>query len=48
MAESRTTEMNQIRERLEREQYQVDTRAVAGALLERLLAGSVLPTAPRG
>ncbi len=31
--------MNEIRERLEREQYEVDANAVAQALVERLLAG---------
>ena len=39
MDESRTTEMNELRERLERAQYTVDPNAVARALLERLLAG---------
>ena len=39
--------MNEIRERLEREQYQVDSHAVASALVERLLAGRlVLPPRP--
>jgi anti-sigma28 factor (negative regulator of flagellin synthesis) len=36
------TEMNQIRERVEREQYQIDSQAVARALIERLLAGRVV------
>lgn len=31
--------MNEIRERLEREQYEIDAVAVAQALLDRLLAG---------
>jgi hypothetical protein len=31
--------MNEIRERLEREQYEIDVAAVAQALVERLLAG---------
>ena len=31
--------MNEIRERLEREEYEVDVEAVARALVERLLAG---------
>jgi len=33
------TIVNEIRERLEREQYEVDSQAVAHALVERLLAG---------
>jgi len=33
------TDMNEIRERLEREQYEVDAKAVAQVLVERLLAG---------
>lgn len=47
MVESRTTKMNEISERLERKQYEVDTQAVATALIERLLAGRVLAKAPR-
>jgi anti-sigma28 factor (negative regulator of flagellin synthesis) len=39
------TKMQEIRELLERHQYQVDARAVADALLERLLAGRVAPSA---
>lgn len=31
--------MNEIRERLERDQYEIDSQAVAQALVERLLAG---------
>jgi anti-sigma28 factor (negative regulator of flagellin synthesis) len=31
--------MKEIRERLEREQYEIDAAAVAQALVERLLAG---------
>ncbi len=39
--------MNDMRARLEREQYQVDSHAVAGALIERLMAGRlVLPPRP--
>ena len=38
-AESRMTDMNEIRERLKREQYEVDAKAVAQVLVERLLAG---------
>ncbi len=39
--------MNDLRERLEREQYQVDSHAVARALIERLMAGKlVLPPRP--
>lgn len=48
-AQSRMTNVNEIRERLEREQYQVDSQAVAQALVERLLAGRAgwrPPTAP--
>lgn len=38
-AESRMTKMNEIRERLERDQYEIDAQAIAQALVERLLAG---------
>ena len=38
--------MNEIRDRVTSEQYQVDCVAVAGALIERLLAGRTVP-APR-
>lgn len=31
--------MNEIRERLERDQYEIDAQAIAQALVERLLAG---------
>jgi len=31
--------VNEIRERVEREQYEVDAEAVAQALIERLLVG---------
>jgi len=48
MAKSRTTEMNEIRERVEREQYEVDSDAVASALLERLVAGRTMPPSLRG
>ncbi len=47
MAESRMTNMHEIRERVEREQYQVDTHAVARALIERLLAGRAVPPSLR-
>ncbi len=38
--------MNEIRERLERERYQVDPKAVAHALIERLLAGRIFAARP--
>ena len=39
--------MHEIRERVTREQYQVDCNAVAGALIERLLAGRTVPPTAR-
>jgi hypothetical protein len=42
------TKMTQITERLARDEYRVDTDAVATALVERLLAGRTVIRAPRG
>ena len=39
--------MNEIRERLTCEQYQVDCNAVARALIERLVAGRTVAATPR-
>lgn len=39
--------MTQITQRLERDQYRVDSQAVATALVERLLAGRAVIDAPR-
>ena len=36
-------QLTEIRERLEREQYQVDATAVAAAIVRRLLEGRTLP-----
>jgi len=38
-SQSRMTHVNEIRERVEHEQYEVDAQAVARALVERLFAG---------
>jgi len=38
MADSRTEKVNSLRERIQREQYQVDPPAVAAAIVERLIA----------
>jgi len=40
--------MHEIRERVAREQYTVDDKAVAQALIERLLAGRTVPPSLRG
>ena len=42
MAESRTNNVNTIRERISETLYEVDAPAVAAAILERLLAGDLL------
>ncbi len=34
--------MNEIRERVEQDQYEIDSEAVARALVERLLAGRTI------
>ncbi len=39
MTDSRTTKMEEIRERLERDAYTVDAQKVADAIVARLLAG---------
>jgi len=44
---SRTTEVELMRERLKKSGYQVDATAVAGAILERLLAGGLTPPDPK-
>ena len=43
MAQSRTTEVERMRERLKQGGYDVDPRLVAAAILERLSAGGVAP-----
>jgi len=43
MAESRTTEVEKMRERLKKSGYDVDPRLVAAAIIDRLNAGSVAP-----
>ena len=44
---SRTTEVELMRERLKKSGYKVDATAVAGAILERLLAGGLTPPMPK-
>jgi hypothetical protein len=44
MAQSRTMEVEQMRERLKKSGYDVDPRLVAAAILERLAAGGVAPS----
>jgi Anti-sigma-28 factor, FlgM len=39
MSDSGLTKLEQIRERLERDDYEVDARKVADAIIDRLLAG---------
>jgi anti-sigma28 factor (negative regulator of flagellin synthesis) len=39
MSDSGMTKLEQIRERLERDDYEVDAREVADAIIARLLAG---------
>jgi len=43
MAQSRTMEVEKMRERLKKSGYDVDPRLVAAAILERLTAGGVAP-----
>ena len=43
MAQSRTTEVEKMRERLKKSGYDVDPRLVAAAIIDRLAAGSVAP-----
>ena len=47
MAPIRTTEVDLMRERLKKSGYQVDSTAVASAILERLLAGGLTPPIPK-
>lgn len=47
MAPSRKTEVERMRERMKKSGYDVDPRLVAAAILERLAAGGVTPTADR-
>jgi anti-sigma28 factor (negative regulator of flagellin synthesis) len=44
MAESRTTEVENMRRRLKQGGYDVDPRLVAAAILDRLTAGGVAPS----
>ena len=44
LAQSRTMEVERMRERLKKSGYEVDPRLVAAAILERLAAGGVAPT----
>jgi anti-sigma28 factor (negative regulator of flagellin synthesis) len=48
MDEPRTMTMSILRERLERQEYDVDPRKVADAIVERLLAASTAQAAARG
>jgi hypothetical protein len=43
MAQSRTTEVEKMRERLKKSGYDVDPRLVAAAIIDRLTTGSVAP-----
>jgi hypothetical protein len=43
MADSRTNNVKVIRERISGSGYEVNTTAVATAILERLLAGKLVP-----
>jgi hypothetical protein len=43
MADSRTNNVKVIRERISDSGYEVNTTAVATAILERLLAGKLVP-----
>ena len=45
MADSPKLTLTEIRDRIQRETYQVDADQVADAIVERLLAGSVRPKA---
>ena len=42
MAESRTNNVNTIRDRIVQSHYEVNAAAVAAAIIERLLAGNLL------
>jgi hypothetical protein len=44
MAQSRTMEVEKMRQRLKKSGYDVDPRLVAAAILDRLAAGGVAPT----
>ena len=44
MAPLRTTEVESMRDRMEKSGYDVDPRLVAAAILERLMAGGVSPS----
>jgi hypothetical protein len=39
--------MNEIQQRVGRGEYEVDSHAVADAILRRLMAGQLRPSAPR-
>ena len=43
MSDSRMSNVNVIRERISQEHYEVNPNAVANAILERLLAGTLVP-----
>ena len=43
MSDSRMSNVNTIRERISQEHYEVKPDAVANAILERLLAGTLVP-----
>ncbi len=44
---SRKAEVEKMRQRMKKSGYQVDTAAVATAILERLAAGGLTPPAPK-
>jgi anti-sigma28 factor (negative regulator of flagellin synthesis) len=46
MDESRTMKMHLLQERIERDEYEVDPRAVADAIVERLLNARSLTSDP--
>jgi anti-sigma28 factor (negative regulator of flagellin synthesis) len=43
MTDSRTNNVNTISERISKSHYEVNSSAVAAAILERLLAGNLIP-----
>jgi anti-sigma28 factor (negative regulator of flagellin synthesis) len=43
MTDSRTNTVNTISDRISKSHYEVDSSAVAAAILERLLAGNIIP-----
>ncbi len=43
MTESRTNNVNIISDRISKSHYEVNSSAVAAAIVERLLAGKIIP-----